>query len=175
MKKRADQEAGYVLHTYPYKETSLIVELFTRRFGRIALLARGAAAELAERFGSEIAFGTAGLRGLIGAGTSRMNRRTVARTTAGLCAYLARSLPDAQRRGLCIGYDGRHQSRAFADEALVAEHRALFHRGMGPQVAGAADDGAALDAAMEAVQLALAQLNTVMLEHYVLPRHSHSH
>jgi DNA repair protein RecO (recombination protein O) len=42
MKKRADHEAGYVLHTYPYKETSLIVELFTRRFGRVALLARGA-------------------------------------------------------------------------------------------------------------------------------------
>jgi DNA repair protein RecO (recombination protein O) len=42
MKKRADQEAGYVLHTYPYKETSLIAELFTRRFGRVAVLARGA-------------------------------------------------------------------------------------------------------------------------------------
>jgi DNA repair protein RecO (recombination protein O) len=42
MKRRADQEAGYVLHTYPYKETSLIVEMFTRRFGRVALLARGA-------------------------------------------------------------------------------------------------------------------------------------
>src|SRR2546423_5542468 len=42
MRKRAEQEPGYVLHTYPYKETSLIVELFTRRFGRVALLARGA-------------------------------------------------------------------------------------------------------------------------------------
>jgi DNA repair protein RecO (recombination protein O) len=42
MKKRADHEPGYVLHTYPYKETSLIIELFTRRFGRVALLARGA-------------------------------------------------------------------------------------------------------------------------------------
>lgn len=42
MKKRAEHEAGYVLHTYAYKETSLIVELFTRRFGRVALLARGA-------------------------------------------------------------------------------------------------------------------------------------
>jgi DNA repair protein RecO (recombination protein O) len=41
-KKRADHEPGYVLHTYPYKETSLIAELFTRRFGRVALLARGA-------------------------------------------------------------------------------------------------------------------------------------
>jgi DNA repair protein RecO (recombination protein O) len=42
MKKRADHEPGFVLHTYPYKETSLIVEAFTRRFGRMALLARGA-------------------------------------------------------------------------------------------------------------------------------------
>jgi DNA repair protein RecO (recombination protein O) len=41
-KRRADHEAGYVLHTYPYKETSLIAELFTRRFGRVAVLARGA-------------------------------------------------------------------------------------------------------------------------------------
>jgi DNA repair protein RecO (recombination protein O) len=42
MKRRAEHQAGYVLHTYPYKETSLIVELSARRFGRVALLARGA-------------------------------------------------------------------------------------------------------------------------------------
>lgn len=42
MKKRADHEPGFVLHTYPYKETSLIVEAFTRRYGRVSLLARGA-------------------------------------------------------------------------------------------------------------------------------------
>jgi DNA repair protein RecO (recombination protein O) len=42
MKRRAEHEPGYVLHTYPYKETSLIVELFSRRYGRVALLARGA-------------------------------------------------------------------------------------------------------------------------------------
>jgi DNA repair protein RecO (recombination protein O) len=42
MKRRADHQPGYVLHTYPYKETSLIVEAFTRAFGRVALLARGA-------------------------------------------------------------------------------------------------------------------------------------
>jgi DNA repair protein RecO (recombination protein O) len=41
-KRRADHEPGYVLHTYPYKETSLIVEAFSRRHGRVALLARGA-------------------------------------------------------------------------------------------------------------------------------------
>ena len=42
MKRRTDHELGYVLHTYPYKESSLIVEAFTRGFGRVALLARGA-------------------------------------------------------------------------------------------------------------------------------------
>ncbi|HKU41751.1 MAG TPA: phospho-sugar mutase, partial [Polyangiales bacterium] len=91
-----------------------------------ALLSRADPDELRERFGSEIAFGTAGLRGLIGAGTSRMNRRAVARTTAALCAYLMRSVPDAQRRGLCIGYDGRHQSRAFAEEAATVACGAGF-------------------------------------------------
>ena len=42
MKRRADHQPAYVLHTYAYKETSLIVEAFTRGFGRVALLARGA-------------------------------------------------------------------------------------------------------------------------------------
>jgi DNA repair protein RecO (recombination protein O) len=41
-KRRTEHQAAYVLHTYPYKETSLIVEAFTRSFGRVALLARGA-------------------------------------------------------------------------------------------------------------------------------------
>ena len=42
MRRRAELEPGYVLHAYPYKETSLIVEVFSRRFGRLGLLARGA-------------------------------------------------------------------------------------------------------------------------------------
>ncbi len=42
MKRRTEHEPGYVLHTYPWKETSLVVEAFTRRFGRVSLLARGA-------------------------------------------------------------------------------------------------------------------------------------
>ncbi len=42
MKRRAELEPGFVLHAYPYKETSLIVEAFTRRYGRVGLLARGA-------------------------------------------------------------------------------------------------------------------------------------
>ena len=42
MRRRAEHEPGFVLHAYPYKETSLIVEAFTRNFGRVGLLARGA-------------------------------------------------------------------------------------------------------------------------------------
>ena len=41
MKRRAEHQPAFVLHAYPYKETSLIVEVFTRRFGRVGLLARG--------------------------------------------------------------------------------------------------------------------------------------
>jgi DNA repair protein RecO (recombination protein O) len=42
MRRRAEYEPGFVLHAYPYQETSLIVEVFSRRFGRVGLLARGA-------------------------------------------------------------------------------------------------------------------------------------
>lgn len=56
MRRRADQEPGYVLHSYPYKETSLIVEAFTRRFGRVGLLARGARRPRSAMRGTLLAF-----------------------------------------------------------------------------------------------------------------------
>jgi phosphomannomutase len=83
-------------------------------------------AELEDRFAAPLTFGTAGLRGLIGAGDNRMNRRVVARTTAALCAQLLASVPDAARRGLCIGFDGRHKSLAFADEVQAVANGAGF-------------------------------------------------
>jgi phosphomannomutase len=82
--------------------------------------------ELEERFGRELRFGTAGLRGLLGAGQGRMNRRIVARTTAGLCAYLAEHVPNAKERGVCLGYDGRHLSREFAEEVAAVAWGAGF-------------------------------------------------
>jgi phosphomannomutase len=76
---------------------------------------------LAERFGDRLQFGTAGIRGELGAGPTRMNRVTVRRATAGLVRYLLDEKPDAAERGLAICCDARHKSDVFAlDTARVA-------------------------------------------------------
>jgi len=85
----------------------------------IAGVDRGDAAaerELRERFDGQLEFGTAGLRGLLGAGPQRMNRVLVRKVSAGLAAYLRAQLPDAGARGVVIGHDARHNSRAFAED-----------------------------------------------------------
>jgi phosphomannomutase len=72
--------------------------------------------ELDERFTGALEFGTAGLRGLLGAGPQRMNRVLVRKVSAGLAAYLIANVPDARQRGVVIGHDARHNSRAFAED-----------------------------------------------------------
>lgn len=75
---------------------------------------------LSDHFGSRLEFGTAGLRGALGAGPNRMNRALVRRVTAGLGDYLLANAPEARTRGVVIGFDGRIGSREFAaDAALV--------------------------------------------------------
>jgi phosphomannomutase len=71
-------------------------------------------ADLADRFSGTLEFGTAGLRGAVGAGPNRMNRVVVIRAAAGLCAYLkANGLTDGP---VLIGYDARHKSDVFAQD-----------------------------------------------------------
>jgi phosphomannomutase len=85
-----------------------------------ALLAdRGAAAaaELADRFGGRLEFGTAGLRGAVAAGPNRMNRAVVRAATAALAGWLREREPGAAQAGVVIGCDARHRSPQFADEA----------------------------------------------------------
>lgn len=69
------------------------------------------------RFGGELAFGTAGMRGIIGCGMNMMNVYTVMRATQGLSEYI-RTLPAADRaKGVVISYDTRRNSRLFAEKA----------------------------------------------------------
>lgn len=75
-----------------------------------------AAAELDDRFGSRLAFGTAGLRGALGAGSNRMNRVLVSQAAAGFAAYLRERAAGA-RPTVVIGYDGRRNSRVFAQDS----------------------------------------------------------
>ncbi len=82
-----------------------------------ALLDRGDEAALAERFGARLEFGTAGIRGPLGAGPARMNRVVVRQVTAGLAAHLLATEPGARRRGVVVGFDARHKSPDFAADA----------------------------------------------------------
>ncbi len=76
----------------------------------------GNEAEIQDRFYQEIVFGTAGLRGICGAGTNRMNERTVGRATQGIAEYINESGLDVSR-GVAIAYDCRYNSREFSELA----------------------------------------------------------
>jgi phosphomannomutase len=70
--------------------------------------------ELADRLGMSLEFGTAGLRGVVGAGPNRMNRAVVTRTSRGLADHLIATVPDAAERGVVVGFDARLDSEDFA-------------------------------------------------------------
>ena len=72
-------------------------------------------AQIEDRFYKELEFGTGGLRGVIGAGTNRMNIYTVRKATQGLANYIIKQ--GGQAKGVAIAYDSRYFSPEFADEA----------------------------------------------------------
>ncbi len=69
------------------------------------------------RFGGELEFGTAGMRGLIGGGMNMMNIYTVMRATEGLSRYICSLGEEAKKRGVVISYDTRRKSRLFAEKS----------------------------------------------------------
>lgn len=71
--------------------------------------------EIEDRFYKDLEFGTAGLRGIIGAGTNRMNIYTVGYTTQGLANYITKWGEKGRGKGVAIAYDSRNMSREFAD------------------------------------------------------------
>ncbi|KAJ2580964.1 hypothetical protein GGH95_002320, partial [Coemansia sp. RSA 1836] len=89
------------------------------------LLAANDEATMEKLLRNRIEFGTAGLRARMEAGYSRLNRLTVITASQGLAAYVARAVDGAQRRGVVVGHDHRHNSAAFA--RLTA--RAFLDRG----------------------------------------------
>jgi len=78
-----------------------------------------ARAELEDRFSGRLRFGTAGLRGRVGAGPNRMNRAVVRQTTAALVRWLDLHDPGARRSGVVVGCDARHRSAQLADETTA--------------------------------------------------------
>jgi phosphomannomutase len=78
-----------------------------------------AATDLADRFAGVLEFGTAGLRGVLGAGPNRMNRAVVACATWGLARELIASVPGAAERGVVVGGDARRMSRELAEDTAA--------------------------------------------------------
>ena len=72
--------------------------------------------EIEERFYRELEFGTAGMRGVLGAGTNRMNIYNVRRATMGVAMHITALGDNAKNAGVLIGYDTRNYSRIFAEE-----------------------------------------------------------
>lgn len=80
---------------------------------------RGDEKEIKERFYKDLEFGTGGLRGIIGAGTNRMNKYTVGKATQGLASYILKNNPDGAKMGVAIAYDSRNMSPEFAERAAL--------------------------------------------------------
>ncbi|WP_026478229.1 phospho-sugar mutase [Alkaliphilus transvaalensis] len=78
---------------------------------------RGNEKEIEERFYKDLEFGTGGIRGIIGAGTNRINIYTIRRATQGLANYIEKKGQRAKDRGVVIAYDCRHMSKEFSEEA----------------------------------------------------------
>ena len=74
-------------------------------------------AEKEDRFYKDLEFGTAGLRGVVGIGTNRMNKFTVGKATQGLADYIVEK--GGQEKGVAIGYDSRHMSKEFSELAAL--------------------------------------------------------
>lgn len=82
--------------------------------------------EIEDRFYTDLSFGTAGMRGVLGAGTNRMNKYTVRRAAAGMADYLLEQDAAAATRGVVIAYDSRRMSPEFAEEtALMIAQRGI--------------------------------------------------
>jgi phosphoglucomutase len=75
--------------------------------------------EIEERFYKQLEFGTGGLRGVLGAGTNRLNPYTIRKATQGLAQYISQFGEVAKKRGVVIAHDPRYQSKEFSEEVAL--------------------------------------------------------
>ena len=92
-------------------------EVFDEETKKELLAIEGDEKEIEDRFYKELEFGTAGLRGVIGAGTNRMNKYTVGKATQGLANYIKKQ--GLQDKGVAISYDSRHMSPEFSKQTAL--------------------------------------------------------
>jgi len=83
------------------------------------LVSSGNEKELTKRLAERIQFGTAGLRGPMQAGFACMNDLTVIQASQGLCVYMEKNVENVKNKGIVIGFDGRHNSKTFAELAAA--------------------------------------------------------
>ncbi len=109
-----DYKAKY-LHWIESADEGTVKELLT---------IEGDEGEIKDRFYKDLEFGTAGLRGVIGAGSNRMNKYTVAKATEGFANYIESKGDEAKQNGIVIAHDNRHKSREFAEvtAGVLAAH-----------------------------------------------------
>lgn len=82
--------------------------------------------EIKDSFYKDLEFGTAGLRGIVGVGTNRMNKYTVGKATQGLANYIVKN--NGQDKGVAIAYDSRNMSQEFSKlAALILNANGIKH------------------------------------------------
>lgn len=111
-------------------------DFFDEATRRELLDIQGDEREMEDRFYTSLAFGTAGLRGKLGAGLNRMNPYTVGAACEGLARFIEKQGEEAKKRGVSIAYDVRHGSLEFAEESaeILAAHgiHAYLHKDICP-------------------------------------------
>lgn len=110
---------GIILNYIDKYKSWLKEDYFDKNTKEELLSIKDNAKEIEDRFYTDLSFGTAGLRGKIGAGTNRMNKYTVSLATQGLADTIAGFGEEAKKMGVAIAYDIRHYSKDFATEASL--------------------------------------------------------
>lgn len=118
MLKASNHDGAMDMDDYLQKYNQWLNAPFIDSQTKAELAAAGEPAEIEDRFYKDLEFGTGGLRGIMGAGTNRVNIYTIRKASFGLANYILDNFGgEGKARGIAIAYDSRHNSQTFAEEA----------------------------------------------------------